>query len=102
MLDAETDEETSRRDLVRGFEVEEDRYVLLDNDNFASARIDTSSTIMVEKFVARDGMQPMWFDYHMVPGGDAGQDVHVALRVAIARAVAGHSPHPGDRATGAR
>jgi hypothetical protein len=87
MLDAETDEEVSRRDLVRGFEFEEDRYVLLDDDDFASARIDTSSTLSVEKFVACGAIQPIWFDtsYYMMPDGDAGQDVYAVLRDAIAQ-----------------
>ena len=86
-LDADTDEEVSRGDLVKGFEFEKDRYVLLDDDDFASARIETSSTMTVEKFVAHDAIQPIWFDtsYYMVPDGDAGQDVYTVLRDAIAQ-----------------
>jgi non-homologous end joining protein Ku len=55
-LEAETDEEMWRCDLVKGYEFEKDRYPPVDDDDFASARIETSSTVTVEKFVARDAM----------------------------------------------
>jgi DNA end-binding protein Ku len=86
-LDAETDTEVSRRDLVKGYEFEKDRYVLLDDDDFASAKIETSSTMTVDKFVARDAIHPIYFDtsYYVVPDGDAGEDVYVVLRDAIAK-----------------
>ncbi len=40
-LDAETDEELSRSNLMKGYEFEKDRYVPLDDEDFAQARIDT-------------------------------------------------------------
>jgi DNA end-binding protein Ku len=86
-LDAETDEEVSRRELVKGYEFEKDRYVLLDDEDFASAKIETSSTMTVGKFVARDAIQPIYFDtsYYVVPDGEAGEDVYAVLRDAIAQ-----------------
>jgi DNA end-binding protein Ku len=84
-LDAQTDEELERRDLARGYEFEKDQYVLLDDDDFEAARIDSSSTLTVEKFVDADSIDPVYYDtsYYMVPDGDAGQDVYVVLRDAI-------------------
>jgi DNA end-binding protein Ku len=86
-LDAETDTEVPRRELVKGYEFEKDRYVLLDDEDFASAKIETSSTMTVDKFVAQDAIQPIYFDtsYYMVPDGEAGEDVYVVLRDAIAK-----------------
>ena len=85
-LDAETDKEVPRSELVRGYEFEKDRYVLLEDEDFENARIETSSTMTVDKFIARDAIHPIYFDtsYYMVPDGDAGQDVYVVLRDAIA------------------
>lgn len=87
MLDAESDKEVARGDLVRGYEFEKDRYVLMEDSDFAAARIETSSTMTVDKFVSRDAIQPIYFDtsYYMAPDGDAGQDVYVVLRDAIER-----------------
>jgi DNA end-binding protein Ku len=86
-LDAETDKEVPRSELVRGYEFEKDRYVLLEDKDFASARVETSSTMTVDKFIPCDVIRPIYFDtsYYMVPDGDAGQDVYTVLRDAIAQ-----------------
>jgi DNA end-binding protein Ku len=85
-LDAETEQEVPRSELVRGYEFEKDRYVLLDDKDFDSARVETSSTMTVDKFIRRDAIQPIYFDasYYLMPDGDAGEDVYVVLRDAIA------------------
>ena len=86
--DAETGAELERRDLVRGFEYERGRYVLMDEEDFDSVRVESSSMLAVEKFVAQEAIDPVFFDnsYYMAPDGDAGggADVYVVLRDAIA------------------
>jgi len=83
--DAETDDEVSRGDLLKGYEFEKDRYVLLDDDDFEQARIDSSSTLTIGKFVDVASIEPIFFDtsYYLAPDGEAGQDVFVVLRDAI-------------------
>jgi non-homologous end joining protein Ku len=49
--DAETDEELSQHDLVKGIEFENDRDVLLNEDDFEQARIDSSGTLTIGTFV---------------------------------------------------
>jgi DNA end-binding protein Ku len=85
--DAETEKEVPRRELVKGYEFEKDRYILLDDEDFESAKIETSSTMTVDKFVERTTISPIYFDtsYCMVPDGEAGQDVYVVLREALAK-----------------
>jgi DNA end-binding protein Ku len=86
--DGQTDEELSRGDLARGYEFEKDQYVILDEDDFDRARIESNATMVVDKFVERDAIDPVYFNtpYYMAPDGDAGQDVYVVLRDAIAGA----------------
>jgi DNA end-binding protein Ku len=83
--DAETDEEVSRSDLVKGYEFEKDRYVLLEDDDFEQARIDSSGTLTITKFVDSASIDPIFFDtsYYVAPDGDAGLDVFAVLRDAI-------------------
>ena len=84
-LDAESDDELARDDLVKGYEFEKDRYVLLDDADFEQARIESSSVLTVTKFVDADSIEPIFFDtsYYLAPDGDAGRDVFVVLRDAI-------------------
>ena len=87
-LDAQTDEELQRKNLARGYEFEKDQYVLMDDEDFEKARIDSSSTLTVDKFVTADSIDPVYFDtsYYMAPDGDSAQDVYVVLRDAIRQA----------------
>ncbi|WP_428484024.1 Ku protein [Rhodopila sp.] len=84
-LDAETDDELSRSDTVKGYEFEKDRYVLLDDDDFEQARIESSSVLTISKFVDAGSIEPIFFDtsYYLAPDGDGGEDVFVVLRDAI-------------------
>ncbi len=85
-LDAETDEELSRSDLVKGYEFKKDHYLIMNKEDFDSARVESSSTITIEKFVDAESIDPIYYDssYYLVPDGDAGRDVYVVLREAIA------------------
>ena len=88
--DSETDEELSRRDLKRGYEFERDKYVLLDDEDFERARIDSSSVLAIDKFVRQDSIDPIYYDasYYLVPDGNARDrqdDVYVVLHEAITR-----------------
>ena len=86
--DAETDEEVARQDLVKGYEFEKDRYVLLEDEDFEQARIESSAPLTSGKVVDVASIDPIWFDtaYYVAPDGDAGQDVFVVLRDAILKA----------------
>jgi DNA end-binding protein Ku len=83
--DAETDKEVSRQNLVKGFEFEKDRYVLLDDADFEQTKIESSSTLTINKFVESSSIDPIFFDtsYFVAPDGEAGRDVFVVLRDAI-------------------
>jgi DNA end-binding protein Ku len=84
--DAETEQELSRDDLVKGYEFKKDTYLILDDEDFESARVESSSTIKIDKFVDTAKIDPIYFDtsYYVAPDGDAGLDVFVVLRDAIA------------------
>jgi DNA end-binding protein Ku len=84
-LDTETGDELSRRDLVKGYEFKKDNYIVLSDEDFESARVESSSIIKVDKFINVASIDPIYFDtsYYMAPDGDAGSDVYAVLRDAI-------------------
>ncbi|HET6183670.1 MAG TPA: Ku protein [Acetobacteraceae bacterium] len=85
-VDTETDEKLSRSDLVRGYEFEKDRYVILEDEDFEKARIESSSVMTIEKFVDTAEIEPVYYDasYYVAPDGEAGVDVYAVLRAALA------------------
>lgn len=86
--DAETGDELSRSDLVRGYEIQKDEYLVVTDDEFESVRVDSSDTIRIDKFVDAAAIDPLWFDaaYYMAPDSDAAADVYKVLREAVSRA----------------
>jgi DNA end-binding protein Ku len=85
--DAETGKELERRDLVKGYEFKKNTYLLLTDEDFDSVKVESSSVMTVEKFVAADSIDPMYYDasYFMAPDGKAGDDVYAVLREAITK-----------------
>jgi DNA end-binding protein Ku len=83
--DAETEEELSRKDLVKGYEFKKDTYVVLTDEDFESARVESSATMKVDKFVDVTSINPIYYDtsYYLAPDGRAGKDVYAVLRDAI-------------------
>jgi DNA end-binding protein Ku len=98
-VDAETDEEVQRRDLVKGYEFSKDRYLLLSDEDFDSVKVESSSVMSIDKFVETGSIDPIYYasSYYMAPDGDAGRDVYAVLcnaiaesgRIALARVVIG-------------
>jgi DNA end-binding protein Ku len=85
-VDADTNEELQRRDLVKGYEFRKDQYLLLSDDDLDSVKVESSSVINIEKFVEIDSIDPIYYasSYYLAPDGDAGRDVYAVLRQAIA------------------
>ena len=56
------------------------------DEDFQRARVESSSTLNVRKFVEASSIDPVYYDssYCVAPDGDAGTDVFVVLRDAIA------------------
>src|SRR3954454_14515427 len=98
-MDAETDQEVERRDLVKGYEFSKNRYVLLTDEDFDSVKVESSSVMNIEKFVEADSIDPIYYNstYYLAPDGEAGRDVYAVLckaivdtgRVALTRVVIG-------------
>ena len=84
-LDSETGDELRRADLVKGYEFERNRYLLLDDEDFEAARTETSAVLKVDKFVPAGSIDPVYFDgsFYMAADGDAGDDVYGVLRQAF-------------------
>ena len=84
--DAETGEELSRRDLVKGYEFKKDTYLLLTDADLESVKVESSSVMTIEKFVDAASIDPIYYDtsYYLAPDGQAGRDVYAVLREAIA------------------
>jgi DNA end-binding protein Ku len=71
--DPETDREVPSDQLVRGFEIEKDRYVVLRDDELEALEPEKTRDIDLRRFVDRDAIPPLFFEraYFLTPAGQS-------------------------------
>jgi DNA end-binding protein Ku len=81
-VDAGTGEEVSRGDLVKGFEVAKGEYVLFEKEELDAVKLESTHTIDIEKFVAKDSIDHLYWEvpYHLVPSGKTGVEAFAVIR----------------------
>jgi DNA end-binding protein Ku len=95
-VDASTGEEVAYEDLVKGYEISSDRYVVIDPAELDSVQPAKTKTIDIEDFVDLEEIDPIFYDhpYYLAPGPGGAKPYRLLLeamrdtnRVAIAKVV---------------
>jgi DNA end-binding protein Ku len=75
-----------RRDLVRGFQVERDRYVVVEDEELKDLKLESTKVIDIERFVDGREIDRLYWDepYFLVPDGKPAQDPYAVIREAMA------------------
>jgi DNA end-binding protein Ku len=77
-------EEVAFENIVKGYEVEKDRYVTLTDDDFDAIPIESSRAIDIVQFVDLDEIDPIYFkkSYYLIPE-ETGVKAYNLLRKAL-------------------
>jgi DNA end-binding protein Ku len=77
-----TGEAMQREEIVKGFEVEKDQFVVLTPDEIKAALPRSTQTIEIESFVGREQIPSVYFNkpYYVSPAGKGGQKPFALLR----------------------
>ena len=95
-VDASTGEEVNYEDLVKGYEIATDRYVVIDPGELESVQPAKTKTIDIEDFVDLAEIDPIFYDhpYYLAPGTGGAKPYRLLLeamrateKVAIAKVV---------------
>ncbi len=72
-------------DIVKGFEIEKDRYVLLDPEEIENLKLEAKRTLDVVQFVNQGEIDPLWFDrpYYVVPDDELAEEGYRVIRDAL-------------------
>lgn len=75
------DKTVERSELVKGFEVEKDRYVIVNDEDIKGVAPGSSDNMEILEFVRADGIDPIYFDasYFMVPEEAGKKAYHLLL-----------------------
>jgi DNA end-binding protein Ku len=74
-----------RKDLVRGFEVEKDRYVIVKDEEIKKLKLESTKVIDIEKFVQTRTIDRLYWEqpYYLVPDGKPAQEPFAVIREAM-------------------
>ncbi len=84
---AQADEkEVAWEEIVKGYEYEKDKFVVLSETDFQRVRVPSNQTVAIQEFVRLDRIDPMFFDepYYLVPE-KGGEEAYTMLREALRR-----------------
>jgi DNA end-binding protein Ku len=79
-------EEVGYEHIVKGYEYEKDRYVILTDDDFEAVPVESSRAIDIQQFVDLEEIDPMMYkkSYYLVPE-ETGAKAYALLREALNR-----------------
>ena len=76
-----------RGDLVKGFEVSKDKYVLFSNEELKSVKLESTKIIDIDRFVPAADIDRTYWDhpYFLAPDGKVAQEAFSVIREAMER-----------------
>src|SRR5690349_8424359 len=95
-VDPSTGDEVAYEDIVKGYELSPDRYVVIEPEELSSLEPKKTKTIEIEDFVELSDIDPILYDhpYYLAPGPGGAKPYRLLLeameetgRVAVARVV---------------
>lgn len=74
-----------RSDLVKGYEVEKDQYIVLDKEDFESVKLESTKTIEIDRFVAVDSIDRLYWNdpLFLLPNGKNAAEAYAVIRAAM-------------------
>ncbi len=74
-----------RGDLVKGYEIEKNRYVIVTSDELDAVKLETTRTLDIERFVDAAAIDRLfWNDpFYLVPSDKSGLDAYTVIREAM-------------------
>lgn len=86
-IDSVTGKPVADDDEVKGYEVGDEEYLLVEEDEIESVQIESSHTLSIESFVDRADIPQIYFDtpYYVTPADEVSEEAFGVIREAMAR-----------------
>jgi DNA end-binding protein Ku len=84
-VDGKTGEKVEADDIVKGYEVDKGRYVLIEDEELDAIQVEASKIINVTQFVDQEEVDPVYLDspYYMAPEGAIPEETFRVIRAAM-------------------
>jgi DNA end-binding protein Ku len=76
-----------RADLVKGYEISKNHYVVLSNDELKAVKLETTKTMEIECFVDEKDIDRLYWNdpYYLLPSDQAGSGAYTVIREALSQ-----------------
>lgn len=87
VVDTETGDPVDQEDRVKGYKLEGDRYLLIDDDELDNVALESTHTIDIEEFVPVSEIDRIYLDesFYLVPQDDVAQEAFAVIREAMTK-----------------
>jgi DNA end-binding protein Ku len=84
-VDAVTGKPVDRSELVKGYAVAKNKYVLFDKDELEAVKLESTRVIDIEEFVDGATIDRIYWDepYYLAPAGKTGIEAYAVIRAAM-------------------
>ncbi len=84
-VDSETGDVVENENKVKGYEIDKGKYVLLEEDELDEVALDSTHTVEIESFVARDEVDEIYLDesFYIVPNDEVAYEAFAVIREAM-------------------
>jgi DNA end-binding protein Ku len=84
-VDANTGEEVSNEDIMKGYKVDTDTYIEVSKEELENVALESTRTIGIDEFVPKSDIDPRYLirPYYLVPDGKVGHDAFAVIRETI-------------------
>jgi DNA end-binding protein Ku len=84
-VDAGTGRVVERSDLVKGYAVSKNKYVLFEPEELDAVRLESTRVIDIEEFVDASSIDRIYWDepYYLAPAGKTGIEAYAVIRAAM-------------------
>ncbi|MBP0650154.1 Ku protein, partial [Mycobacterium tuberculosis] len=75
-VDSVTGDPVEDGDQVKGYEVDKDRYVLIEDDEIEALRIESTHTLAIDRFVEKAKIEQIYLDtpYYVLPADKVSEE----------------------------
>jgi DNA end-binding protein Ku len=79
---AKCNREVTQAEIVKGYEFEKSRFVVIEDEDIAKVRTESTKVINLVQFAGADEIDPMYVDraYYLVPDGAMANDAYAVMR----------------------
>jgi DNA end-binding protein Ku len=86
-VDAGTGKPVDRADLVRGFEVSKNKYIVFEKEELDAVKLESTRIIDIEEFVDASSIDRIYWDepYYLAPAGKTGLEAFAVIQAAMAK-----------------